>query len=64
MNLNVRLSRCAIVSRAFFSAFSGQGGAGSERRSAQSAGNREVLPVTTSEYSDAVGAPRTADSVE
>lgn len=48
----------------FLFAFSGQGGAGSERRSAQSAGNREVLPVTASEYTDAVGAPRAADSIE
>jgi len=60
--LDIQLSRCNITSRVFFSVFSGQGGAGSERR--QSAGNREVLPVTTSEYPDAVGAPRTADTVE
>lgn len=46
----------------FLSAFSGQGGAGSERR--QSAGNREMLSTTASEYLDAVGAPGTADSVE
>lgn len=43
-------------------AFSGEGGAGPERR--QSAGNREVLSITTSEYPDAVGTARTADPVE
>lgn len=51
-----------IANRAFLSVFSGQGGPGSERR--QSAGYREVLPATTSEYPDVVGAPRAADPVE
>lgn len=52
-----------ILIRVSPSVFSGQEGAGSAERR-QSAGYREVLSVTTSEYPDAVGTPGTADSAE
>lgn len=52
-----------ILIPVFPSVFSGQEGAGSSRHR-QSAGYREVLPVTTSKYPDVVGASGTADSVK